>query len=115
MAKKYNIKMYRGNTYITKLIQKNYEGNIDKIFFTARDEDDAVKICKSLNKGIIKIENEDTYKLTLSPDDTNDLKIGTYKYDVEIHINDFVKTVLVGNLTLLEEQTRKEQEEVQDV
>ena len=110
MAKKNNIKMYRGNTYITKIIPQNYEGNIDKIYFTARNENDEAKIWKKLNDGITKIENENAYKLTIVPDDTNNLEIGTYKYDIEIHINDFVKTVIVGNLTLLEEQTRKTEE-----
>ncbi len=114
MAKKYNIKMFRGNTFY-KIIKTKYEGNIDKIFFTARNEDDAAKICKSLNKGITKIGNKNVYNLTLLPDDTNDLEIGVYEYDIEIHINDFVDTIFFGNLTLLKEQTRREQEEVQDV
>lgn len=105
-----NIKMYRGNSYNLKISVLNYEKELDKIYFTVRDDNDNVKIAKNLTDGITKITDENAYRLFLVPEDTENLEIESYKYDIEIHAGDYVATKVTGKFVLMEEQTRKEQE-----
>lgn len=105
-----NIKMYRGNSYNLKITVKNYDHELDKIYFTVRDDNDNVKIAKNLTDGITKITDENAYRLFLFPNDTENLEIEDYKYDIEIQAGNFVATKVTGKFVLKEEQTRKEQE-----
>lgn len=107
---KKNIRMYRGNSYCLKITVKNYDSELDKIYFTVRDVNDVVKIAKNLTNGITKITDENAYQLFLVPEDTEELEVEEYKYDIEIHAGDYVATKVIGKFVLLEEQTRKEQE-----
>ena len=107
---KKNIKMYRGNSYNLKISIKNYDNELDKIYFTVRDDNDDVKIAKNLTDGITKITDENAYRLFLFPEDTEDFEIDSYKYDIEIQAGDFVATKVTGKFVLMEEQTRREQE-----
>lgn len=107
---KKNIRMFRGNSYNLKINVKNYDNELDKIYFTVRDDNDVVKIAKNLTDGITKITDENAYQLFLFPEDTEELEVEEYKYDIEIRSGNYVATKVTGKFVLIEEQTRKEQE-----
>lgn len=105
-----NIEYVRGDSCLIGLTFKSYEGRIDYMFFTVRESETKRTIIKSLNNGI-KLQEDGKYIITLNPSDTNDMiPQCNYKYDIEIKIGDFTKTIALGEMILEQDQTLPEDE-----
>lgn len=84
--------------------------NTDNIYFSMKkDENGKAILKKSINNGII-LEDDGYYHITLEADETVDLSVGTYKYDIELVLNlerQFVQTIIEGEITLTQDITTK--------
>ena len=112
-----NIEYIRGDSHYIQIKFKSYDGRIDKMFFTVRQDETLRKIIKSLDNGI-ELKEDGSYIITLNPEDTNSMTPEyEYKYDIEIIIDDFVKTIALGNMILEQDQTLpndEKQEQIDD-
>lgn len=83
--------------------------NSDNIYLTVKNANRVAKIKKSINNGIT-LGEDGYYHITLEAEDTEDLDLGTYQYDIELVLNlnpNFVQTLINGEITLTEDITRK--------
>lgn len=105
-----DIEYIRGDSCFLRIKFKSYEGRIDKMFFTVRENETLRKIIKFFDNGIKKQE-DGTYIITLNPSDTNSMTPQfEYNYDIEIIIDDFVKTIAIGKMILEQDQTLPQDE-----
>lgn len=102
------ISFVRGDTKLISRIFKDKDDNIlifnketDKMNFTVRRYiNSEVSIHKNLDS--IIVDEEGKYTIIINPEDTENLSFGTYGYDIELTIGDYVRTVESGTFTLLE-------------
>ena len=84
--------------------------NSDNIYFTMKDANGTAQVKKYINNGIT-LGEDGYYHITLEADDTEDLEIGTYNYDIELVLNitpkEFVATLITGEITLTQDITTK--------
>lgn len=107
-----DINFVRGNTYVLDISINNLSVNIDKMYFTLKEnaKNKEFIIQKTLGHGIENIENN-LYRLTIDADDTEELFYdNAYGYDIKIIMGDIKKTIITGTLTLSKNYTRKENE-----
>ena len=103
------ITMVRGDTLSFSMEIIDLGGDLDSAYFTCKkdlDSDD-VAFQKSIGDGITKVAT-DTYTVRIAPDDTYDLDVGRYWYDLVIGKNGDVFTVKHGVLELVYDVTREE-------
>ena len=105
------IDIVRGDTKILKFQRKNDEGVItDKakeLYFTVKEttnKSDYI-LQKKLDDGIEFDTSDHYYRITISPEDTNNLYYGTYKYDIEVKEDEYTKTIELGDFIIKEEVT----------
>lgn len=60
---------------------------------------------KTYSDGDIAVDDK-VGKLVIDHDDTVNLKTGDYDYDIKIIMDDYVKTLVVGTITLTEESSQ---------
>lgn len=82
----------------------------DEMLFTVKRnaDDEADLLQKRLNHGIekvAKVGNKLYYRVRASPWDTRSLEAGLYQYDLEIHVNGDIFTILNGLLIVENEIT----------
>lgn len=99
----FKISFTKGDTYALAVKFKKIVEDLSCAYFTVKENpDDEPLIQKSLGAGIEKIDdreykNEKTYKVQLQAIDTANLEAGVqYLYDLQVTIDDVVKTVLSG-------------------
>lgn len=83
---------------------------LDQIYFTMKDKSGTAVLKKSINNGI-NLESDGYYHITLEAEDTEELDVTTYIYDIELDLQlqpTFVKTLIEGEITLLKDITTKE-------
>lgn len=106
------IEFFRGDNHQVKFKFKSYTGQVDKMYFTARDKNREVKITKSLGNGITK-EGE-YYIINFTPSDTNIFEQIIDRlvliYDIEVIIADETYTIAKDKIILEEDITKAEQE-----
>lgn len=82
----------------------------DQIYFTMKKGTNGNAVVKkSINNGI-KLEDDGYYHITMYPEDTQDLSAGNYVYDIQLNLNLtnlFVKTLIEGEITLLQDITTR--------
>ena len=104
-----NMSMIRGDTLAFAVEIAGLEQNLEVAKFSCKknysSRDYAFQ--KTLNDGITKI-CDDKYRVRVAPEDTADLAIGDYVYDLEIRVNGDVYTIMKGRLRLIEDVTRGE-------
>jgi len=107
-----DIEFARGDTFPFTLTFEGLGQDLSTCYLTCRvekDRESEMLFQKSLDNGISKVtdipELEDTYRVRIAPEDTNDLDLGQYYYDVEIGVNHDIYTVLRGKLKLTWEVT----------
>lgn len=114
-----NRKLIRGDTrYISKYFyDKN--GNLlilnpstDQVTFTIRkdSEDQEVVLKKDFSNGVT-ISEDGKCRIAIHTDDTQNLELGKYGYDIEVRIgvnetHPFVQTIEVGTLKLTKDYSR---------
>ena len=106
------IDMVRGDTKRLFFYRKDISGHVittkaDKVFFTVKrsEFDESPLFQKILNHGITF--NEDfSYSLRITPEDTNRLEYGEYVYDIEIiNLMGSKRTIAKGKFNLTWEST----------
>ena len=110
--------LIRGDTLNLKFKRIDRNGEVikekpEKLFFTVKNSyyDKDYLFQKSLEKGTISYdENDNYYRFTIEPEDTNNLIFGKYVYDIEVVNLDIVKTIAKGTLEIEEEVTFAENE-----
>lgn len=106
-----NFEVIRGDTlaFSVEIGFDEKPNDLKEIVFTAkRNADDGNVFQKRLNQGIEKVAtvgNKLYYRIRVSPFDTIKLEAGFYHYDLEIHINSDIFTILNGLLIVENEIT----------
>ena len=103
----------KGDTYSRDFTITDYEFDIDKVFFTIKNNssDKRPVLQKTLNNGITLVSDEDgvkTYNILINATDTDNMKVDyDYFFDIELFTtmvggSDIKQTPIVGTLTLKE-------------
>jgi len=117
--KEVDIEFPRGDTYVYgfHLVDKNRQPVIidddeTEIYFTVKKNQNTSEVIfqKRYTRDEIKQDENGLYYLIINANDTNQLKYGTYGYDVTIKSGEFVSTQIIGTITLTTEYTHKANE-----
>lgn len=97
-TKNFNISMVRGNT-LSFAFEVEGIDSLDTAYFSCKiNSDDTNYIFqKSINNGISLVENG-KYRVRVAPNDTKNIEVGYYYYDLEIGVNGDIYTILRGRL-----------------
>lgn len=79
---------------------------VDEIYFTIKKKYNDVDyvLQKRLSTDEIKKET-DMFKLVFLHEETSKLDCGYYVFDIEVKIGNYIKTVVIGKINLLDEVT----------
>lgn len=105
-----NMKMVRGDTLsfaIEYSLDDETQQNLETCYFSCKKNADDTEYVfqKSLSNGISKVSNGQ-YRIRVAPEDTDELEVGNYFYDLEIGLNEDKFTLLRGILKIEEDITR---------
>lgn len=85
---------------------------MDNIYFTVKkhyfDEDPVIQ--KRLSDGSIIDEGDGEYLIMINPEDTDNLELGSYDFDIEIVKLPEIKRTFIGTLNLTKEVTHARNE-----
>lgn len=86
------------------------------IYFTVKrtSHDDDYLFQKSLKRGEIYQIGAGDYQLKIEPEDTKNLAIGSYKFDVQVSYKDLLKETFVGDFAVKEEVTHPVNEDEEE-
>lgn len=108
-----DITAVRGDTIALGVELYDDDGNLitddlDEAYFSCKQNqtDTNYVFQKTLEDGITKT-SAGKYTIRIAPEDTDNLAVGTFFYDLEIHIDDDVYTPLKGKLKLEQDITRE--------
>ncbi len=100
----YNMTMVQGDTLAFAVEIEGYEGEVTAAEFAAKmDLEDELAIRKTLGEGIEyagETEEGVAYNVTVNPEDTEDLPIGQYYYQLKMNFEGDIFTVLKGILKI---------------
>lgn len=104
----FNISMVRGDT-LSFGFEVEGQTQLDSAFFSCKtNSDDILYIFqKSLNDGI-SAASATEYRVRVAPEDTKNVNLGTYYYDLQIGANSDIYTILRGRLKILPDITKEE-------
>lgn len=115
------IAMSRGDIKWERFIINTPEGepseiDFSNIYFTVKrsTKDKDYLFQKSLRNGDIYKLGPGDYELKIAPEDTYDLAVGDYKFDIQISFKDLLKETYVGDFVVKEEVTYIQNEEGED-
>ena len=108
MAKTRDFSFIRGDTARIRIQLRNTEVLPDEIWLSVKRTVNATDyiLQKSLTDGIEAGEDM-TYDIRIAPEDTQELQIGVYYYDVELRYGEDIYTPVVGRLGLGADITRR--------
>lgn len=92
------IKFYKGDNHETSFRLKNFDGAIENVFFTVKDNNKNVKITKELGKGITY--NNGWYNIMFEPKDTENLSCEKMIYVIKILVNGLLYTIHTNKFDL---------------
>lgn len=82
----------------------------DNIYFTIKPmEENIALVKKSIGNGI-ELGEDGYYHLPMLPEDTQDLDVDLYRYDIELNLNVeplFVRTIVEGTINLTQDVTEE--------
>ena len=109
VAKDYNLEMIRGDTLSFAIKLSGLDQDLSSAKFSCKNslKDSEYVFQKSLSDGITKVE-QGIYRVRVAPEDTENLAIKSYIYDLEIGVNGDKFTIMRGSLTLIEDVTRED-------
>lgn len=104
--------MPRGDIRPVKFTVTNPNGNqsdimFDEIYFTVKRSfnDKNFVFQKRLSDGSIFISESEGYEFIIQPNDTDNLSVGRYVFDIELIFGDEIKQTTVGEFILTNEVT----------
>ena len=105
-----NIKMVRGDTFsfgIEYAFDDHSSQDLETCYFSCKKNtnDEEYIFQKSLSDGISKVSNG-KYRVRVAPEDTEDVEVGNYYYDLEFGLNGDIFTIIKGILTIENDITR---------
>ena len=105
-----NIKMVRGDTFsfgIEYAFDDESSQDLETCYFSCKKNpnDEEYIFQKSLSDGISKVSNG-KYRVRVAPEDTEDVEVGNYLYDLEFGLNGDIFTIIKGILTIENDVTR---------
>lgn len=105
-TKSYNLSMVRGDT-LAFAFEIDGVASLDSAYFTvkANVQDDNYILQKSLNSGITVVETG-KWRVRVAPEDTANIEVGSYYYDLEIGVNSDIYTIITGKLKVQQDITR---------
>lgn len=105
-ARTINLDMVRGDT-LTFAFEVGGIDHLDTAFFSCKVNatDDEYTFQKSLGDGI-SAASSGKYRVRVAPEDTEDIDVGAYYYDLEIGVNSDVFTLMKGRLRVEQDITR---------
>lgn len=108
------IELTRGDTCCLKFARLNNRNEIikekaDEVYFTVKPFIGAKKydFQKRLSDNTITFTDDGYYHFTIESNDTDNLPIGDYYFDIEVKIGNYVKTISKGKLNLTYEITER--------
>lgn len=103
-----NLTMVKGDTLAFAVEVEGLEQDLDTAYFSCKIDpnDNSYVFQKTLDGGISKVETG-KYRVRVAPEDTSNVDIGTYYYDLQIGLNSDVFTILRGKLTIEYEVTEE--------
>ena len=108
-----NLFMVRGDSFGFDIEIEGLNTNLDAAYFSCREDVETEEIQyifqKSLGDGIEKLqatENSIIYHIEVDPEDTENVDIGNYYYDLQIEKDGNVFTPLIGRLNISYDVTR---------
>lgn len=108
-TKTYHIHMTRGDTLSFGIKIQGLDQDLESAYFTCETNIPNVTSVqmfqKSLGSGISKV-GDGEYTVRIAPEDTENLDIDTYSYDLQIGVNDDIFTLIKGNLYIEYEVTK---------
>lgn len=105
---KKNFDLIRGDTLMFTIKIENLEEDLNSCYFSCKKSitDENYTFQKSLNNGITK-EELGKYTVRVAPEDTQNIEIGQYIYDLQIGIGDDIYTVMNGSIIIEHEITKE--------
>ena len=111
------VSMPRGDIKLVRFLVQNLDDSqvtvsFTEIYFTVKKtaNDREYYFQKKLTTGgIVKLAPGD-YQVRIEPEDTQNMKYGNYKFDIQITYENQVKETFVGDFVLTEEITHPENE-----
>lgn len=110
------IEMARGDIYSFSfgvyLDDAMYTGELDNIYFTVKRHhyDHPFLFQKKLSDGTIASDGAGAYVVVINPEDTDNLNVGEYDFDIEIVKLPEIKRTFAGTLILTKEVTHRANE-----
>ena len=106
-----NMYMVRGDTKAFAFEVEGLDQEFESVKFSCKKKysDKGYIFQKTLGDGISEVK-DGKYIVRIAPEDTEDLPIGDYLYDLEIRANGDVFTILRGKLKIVYDVTREEEE-----
>ena len=103
------MQLTRGDTKALKF-QRKSEGQViktvaDNIYFTVKKNNSTNDVIFQKTINDMTFDDEGFYHFTINPIDTNNLSYGEYVYDIEVKIDNYVKTIAQGTLSITKEVT----------
>ena len=103
-----NITLVRGDTLSFGIVMYGDVQTLDTAFFTIKkDYNDSPLVQKSIGDGIASYEDGE-YTVRVTPEDTKDLELGRYYYDLQVSNGGDDFTILRGILDLVYNVTEEE-------
>lgn len=101
-----NITMVRGDTLSFGVQFRNLNQDLDAAYFSCKvnPTDENYVFQKTLGDGIEKV-SDGVYRVRVAPEDTENLEARMYYFDFEIHMNEDVKTPMLGTLDIKQDVT----------
>ena len=108
VCKNINLCMVRGDTLAFSFEVEGID-TLDTAYFSckANADDENYVFQKSLTDGISLVETG-KYRVRVAPEDTSNIEVGSYYYDLEIGANSDIFTILKGVLKVEQDVTRGE-------
>lgn len=99
----------RGDTICFNIKGRGINQNLSNAYFSvkANKEDTAYTFQKALNDGITEVE-KGFYQVRIAPDETHNLELGTYFYDVQLQFGEDIITPMKGRFELAYDITREQ-------
>lgn len=103
---KKNLNMIRGDTLAFMFEVEGLTESLNSCYFSCKKNlsDNEYIFQKKLDEGITPVEGN-KYKVRIAPNDTHDIEVGNYLYDLQIGIGEDIYTIMSGQLNIEKEIT----------